>query len=102
MNPDTSKLLAMFTKDKERMLGFSDWKDESLASIKAPTLIINGDRDVVLVSHAVAMSALIKNSRLMILPATHGEYMGVAEGPDPGRKMIELVSDIVKDFVRKQ
>jgi pimeloyl-ACP methyl ester carboxylesterase len=102
INPDTSKLLAMFTKDKERMLRFTDWKDETIRSINAPTLIINGDRDVVLASHAAAMSGLIKNSRLMVLPATHGAYLGVAEGPDPGSTMIELTSGIIKDFLSRQ
>jgi pimeloyl-ACP methyl ester carboxylesterase len=99
INPDSSKLMAMFTKDKERMLRFTDWKDESLKSIAVRTLIINGDRDVVSASHAVAMSGLIKNSRLMILPAEHGEYVGVSEGPDPGSKMIEMVSGVIKNFL---
>ena len=102
INPDTTKLMAMFTKDRGRMMRFSDWSDDALRSINAPTLIINGDRDVVLASHAAAMAGLIPQSRLMILPATHGEYIGVAEGPDPGSKVIELVSGIVKDFLRKQ
>jgi hypothetical protein len=34
----------MFNKDKERMLHFKDWKDEDLASIKNPSLIIAGDK----------------------------------------------------------
>ncbi len=102
INPDTSKLLAMFTKDKERMLQFTDWKDETVRSIIAPTLIINGDRDVVLASHAIAMSGLIKNSRLMVLPATHGAYLGVAESPDTGSTMVELTSGLIKDFLSRQ
>ena len=40
INPDSSKLLTMFNKDKERMLNFKDWKDEDIHSIKSPTLII--------------------------------------------------------------
>lgn len=99
INPDSSRLMAMFTKDRDRMLRFTDWSDNALRSIKVPTLIINGDRDVVLTSHAVAMSGLIKNSRLIILPAAHGEYMGTAEAPDPGNKRIEMTAEMIKDFL---
>jgi pimeloyl-ACP methyl ester carboxylesterase len=95
VNPDSSKLLTIFNKDKERMLHFTDWKDEIISSIKAPTLIINGDQDVIVSSHAVAMSKLISNSRLMILPATHGSYMGVAESPNTDSKMIEMTADLL-------
>lgn len=102
INPDSSKLMAMFTKDRDRMMRFTDWSDDALRSIKVPTLIINGDRDVVLASHAAAMSNLIRNSRLMILPATHGEYMGAAEAPDPGKPMIEITSEMIKDFLKKK
>jgi pimeloyl-ACP methyl ester carboxylesterase len=97
--PDSGKLRTMFNKDKERMLQFVDWKDETIGSIQAPTLIINGDRDVVQSSHAVAMSKLIKNSRLLIVPATHGAYIGVAECPDPDTKILELTVGVIKQFL---
>jgi pimeloyl-ACP methyl ester carboxylesterase len=102
VNPDPAKLQNMFNKDKERMLQFVDWKDESLSSIKVPTLIINGDQDVIQNSHTIAMSKLIKNSRLVILPATHGSYIGVAESPNPISKMPEMTSDIIKDFLNRE
>ena len=102
INPDSNRLITMFNKDKERMLQFKDWKDEVVSSIKAPTLIITGDHDVILVSHAVEMSKLITNSRLMILPATHGSYMGVAESPDPESKMPEMTVEIIENFLNKQ
>lgn len=99
IHPDTNKLLTMFNKDKERMLQFKDWTDETMRSIKAPTLLINGDRDVILADHAVAMSKLISNSRLMILPAQHGSYIGVAESPNPGKEMIEMTVSIIEEFL---
>lgn len=102
INPDSNGLLTMFNKDRERMLQFKDWKDEAISSIKAPTLIINGDRDVITTDHVLAMSKLIANSRLMIFPASHGSYMGVAESPDPGSKMIEMTVAIIEDFLNKQ
>jgi pimeloyl-ACP methyl ester carboxylesterase len=99
INPDSSKLLTMFNKDRERMLGFKDWEDEMIRSIKAPTLIIDGDRDVILAEHAVAMSKLIPGSRLMILPSAHGSYIGVAESPKADDKVIELVVTMVNNFL---
>lgn len=102
INPDSSKLLNMFNKDKERMQNFKDWKDEVLISIKVPTLIICGDRDVMTTEHTEAMSKLIANSRLMILPGTHGAYIGVAESSNSDSKIPELTGEIIKDFLNKQ
>jgi pimeloyl-ACP methyl ester carboxylesterase len=101
INPDKNKLLNMFNKDRERMLNFKDWKDEMLQSIKVPTLIINGDRDVILNEHTVKMSKLISNSRLMILPAEHGAYIGAAESPVIGNKIIEMTVEVIKDFLNE-
>jgi pimeloyl-ACP methyl ester carboxylesterase len=99
INPDSSKLISMFNKDRERMLNFTDWKDEMLRSMKAPALIICGDRDVILPEHTVAMSKLIPDSRLMILPAEHGSYIGAAESPQAGDNVIELTAGIITDFL---
>jgi pimeloyl-ACP methyl ester carboxylesterase len=102
ITPDSSKLHTMFNKDKERMIQFKDWKDEALRSIKEPSLIICGDHDVMLPEHAVAMSKLIANSRLMILPATHGSYIGASESSNPDDKMPEMAVEIINDFLNKQ
>lgn len=101
INPDSSKLISMFNKDRERMLNFTDWKDEMLRSIKAPALIICGDKDVILPEHTVAMSNLIPAARLMILPAEHGSYIGAAESPQAGNNVIELTAGIITDFLNK-
>jgi pimeloyl-ACP methyl ester carboxylesterase len=101
INPDPARLLTMFHKDKERMLRFKDWEDEWLRSIQAPTLIVHGDQDVILPEHAVEMAKLIPHSRLLILPATHGSYMGVAESPQPEEAIFELTVQIMKDFLRE-
>ena len=99
INPERDKLLTMFNKDKERMLQFKDWKDEDISSIKMRTLIINGDHDVILTNHAMKISALIKNSRLMILPASHGSYIGVAESPILNNKLLKMTVEVIKDFL---
>jgi pimeloyl-ACP methyl ester carboxylesterase len=99
INPDSSRLVTMFNKDKERMLQFKDWTDETISSIKMPSLIICGDRDVVTSGHAVAMSKLISDSRLIILPANHGSYIGVAESPDHDSTMFKMVLDVIEHFL---
>jgi pimeloyl-ACP methyl ester carboxylesterase len=102
INPDTNGLMAMFTKDRDRMINFKDWPDEMLRSIKAPSLILSGDRDVASNRHTVEMAGLIEGSRLVILPAAHGAYIGVAESPDPGSKLPEMTVQIVDEFLKKQ
>jgi pimeloyl-ACP methyl ester carboxylesterase len=102
INPDTNGLMAMFTKDRDRMINFKDWPDEMLRSIKAPSLILSGDRDVASNRHTVEMAGLIEGSRLVILPAAHGAYIGVAESPDSESKLPEMTVQIVDEFLKKQ
>jgi pimeloyl-ACP methyl ester carboxylesterase len=99
INPDPSSLLTMFNKDKDRMLRFKEWNDEDLNSIKVPTLIISGDKDVVRLEHSVKMSRLIPNSRLMILPSDHGSYIGAAESEGSGTKIIKMTLEVIKHFL---
>ena len=101
INPDSSRLQTMFTKDRDRMLKFKDWNDETVASIKAPALIICGDHDVVTAEHTAAMAKIIANSRLMILPASHGSYIGVAESPESDSELTEMALHVIKDFLKE-
>jgi pimeloyl-ACP methyl ester carboxylesterase len=100
INPDASKLLTMFDKDRQRMLSFEDWEEEMLRKIKNPTLIINGDRDVIRSEHAVKMSRLIPDCRLFIVPGEHGAYIGAAESPKAGEEIVRLTAEVIKDFLR--
>jgi len=76
VNPDSSKLKIMYQKCADRMLQFKDYTDEQLSSIKALVLLINGDQDVATNENIVAMSKLIPNCRLAIIPGGHGAYIG--------------------------
>lgn len=100
ITPDSTKLLNMFNKDRNRMLNFKDWKDETIASIKAPALVINGDQDVASNIHIAKMASLIPNSRLMILPGNHGSYMGQVENPDPEDNTLKLTLAVIEDFLK--
>lgn len=101
INNDQKGLQAMFNKDKERMLHFKDWKDEDLASIKNPSLIIAGNKDVVTAEHTVKMSQIISNAQLMILPGTHGSFIGEVCAAEEGSKMPEITVTMIKEFLDK-
>jgi pimeloyl-ACP methyl ester carboxylesterase len=100
INPDSAALLNMFNKDVERMATFKDWKDEDLKSIKAPALIINADKDVILPEHALKMSQLIPNARLVILPGVHGECIGEVETASLKSKQPQFVVELIKEFLK--
>ena len=68
----------MFELDRALMLGFADFPDALVASVTAPTLVVGADRDVVRAGHLVAVAALLPDARLLIVPGTHGDYLGEA------------------------
>lgn len=96
---DPAALLNMFNKDAQRMQTFKDWKKEDLQSIKAPALVVIADQDVMLAEHAVEMHRLLANSRLAILPGTHGSFMGEAMTPASDSKVPELFTALVNEFL---
>jgi len=89
----------MFHRDCERMLAFTDRTDDEMRSVKVPTLIIVGDRDVITAEHTVQMSKLIEGSRLAILPGTHGSFIGEALSQEAGSKMPELAVGLIRSFL---
>jgi pimeloyl-ACP methyl ester carboxylesterase len=58
---------------------FKGWNDEQLKKIAAPTLLINGTKDIISPEKAVEIYRLIPNCELAILPGEHGEYLGAIE-----------------------
>ena len=101
INNDEKGLLAMFTKDRDRMIQFKDWSDDELRSIKAPALLICGDRDVVTSEHTVKMSQIIPNAQLMILPGTHGSFIGEVCSAEEGSKMPGITVAAIEEFLNK-
>ncbi|AYD48238.1 alpha/beta fold hydrolase [Arachidicoccus soli] len=86
-------LQIMHDKDMQRMLNFKDIPDTQIKSIKAPTLIIIGDKDVITPEHAIEMNRLIANSELAIIPpGGHGEYIGEVTTLKPGFKATNLIA----------
>ncbi len=102
IDPDTAHLQAMHDQDKNRMLAFKDWNDDALRSIKAPTLIINADKDVVTNEHAVKMSRLILGAEFMILPGTHGSYIGEIFAAEKDSHIPALTVGLIEEFLEKK
>ena len=101
VNPDTAKLQMMFERDRDRMIGFKDMNDDQVKSITAPTLIINGDADVVRSEHVVEMHRLISGSRLAVIPGAHGEYLGDIMSANKDPRDMNFVIAITKEFLAR-
>jgi pimeloyl-ACP methyl ester carboxylesterase len=67
------------------------WSDEQLAGIKAPVLLVIGDRDFTTVEHAALMLRLIPGSQLAVLPGT--THMQVTRRADLLLPMLERFLD---------
>jgi pimeloyl-ACP methyl ester carboxylesterase len=93
------RLLNMFNKDVERMKVFKDWSKEAISSIKVPSLVVIGDRDLPLPEHAVEMYRLLPQGRLAILPGTHGSYMGEVLSADAGSKVPGYFVAMLDEFL---
>ena len=75
--PEPDNLQAMHDKDAQRMVNFEDIPIEQIESVKAPTLIIIGDKDVITPEHALETHRLFPHSELAIIPGgTRRLYRG--------------------------
>jgi pimeloyl-ACP methyl ester carboxylesterase len=98
-NPDPEKLRRMHDKDLERMQHFVETSDEDVKSVQAPTLILLGDRDVPTPAHAIELSQLLPNARIMILPGGHGDYLGELIVGSPSSRYPELTAGLLEEFL---
>ena len=99
---DTNGLQVMHDRDAKRMVNFKDIPDEKIKSIKAPALIIIGDKDVITPEHAIEMHRQIEKSELAIIPGGHGEYIGEITTLTPNFKESDLVVPMIEKFLNKK
>jgi len=99
VNPDPARLRVMHDKDLDRMRQFVDVPDPAVRSVRASTLIVIGDQDIVRPEHAVELSRLIPKSRLLILPGGHGDYLGEAVMTPPGSRKWETTAPLIEEFL---
>jgi len=99
--PDPNDLQSMHDKDAKRMLEFKDWPDEDLNSITAPAMIIIGDKDVIRPEHALEMSRLLSNSKLVILPGGHGTYIGEVTMANENSRIHQATVLLIEEFLNE-
>jgi len=99
VNPDVQQLKAMHDKDAARMQSFKDVPDGLVQSVRAPTLIVLGDQDIVTLEHAVELTRLISGARLLILPGGHGDYLGEAVMTQKDTRYPELTARLIAEFL---
>jgi len=101
VNPNEKGLQIMFEKDKNRMINFKDYSDDALKSIKAETLFIVADKDVITVEHTIKMSQLVANAQLAVLPGVHGSCIGEVCTTVKDSKLPEATTVLIKDFLNR-
>lgn len=101
VNPNDKDLQIMFEKDKNRMINFRDYSDDAIRSIKAKTLLIVADKDVITVEHTLKMAQLISGAQLIVLPGVHGECIGEVCTAVQGSKMPEATAMLIKEFLNQ-
>jgi pimeloyl-ACP methyl ester carboxylesterase len=99
VNPDERALRRMHDKDAARMQSFRDVPDEAVRSVRAPTLIVVGDRDIVRPEHAAELARLIPEARLLVLPGGHGDYLGEAVAAPADTRQTELTVQLIEQFL---
>lgn len=91
--PHPEQLPTFFAKSVRRMAEFRGWSPEQLKAIRAPALILAGDRDIVRPEHAVEMYRWLPDASLCILPDT--DHMGIVA-------RAEVVYQIVERFLAER
>ena len=86
-------------KDLARMRNFEDVPDAQVAALRAPMLILLGDRDVVRPEHGFELTKLIPGSRLLILPGGHGDYLGEADATPEGSPWPAMTAGLIEAFL---
>jgi pimeloyl-ACP methyl ester carboxylesterase len=73
--------------------------DDAVRSVRAPTLIVVGDRDIVGPEHAAELARLIPEARLLVLPGGHGDYLGEAVAAPADTRQTELTAQLIERFL---
>jgi pimeloyl-ACP methyl ester carboxylesterase len=99
VNPDPEKLKTMHDKDAARMAAFKNVPDEAVRGVRAPTLVITGDRDVVRLEHAVELSRMFPDARLLVLPSGHGDYLAEASSAAADSDYAQITARLIDRFL---
>jgi pimeloyl-ACP methyl ester carboxylesterase len=82
------------------MKSFPDVPESVLRTIDAPTLVMAGDRDVILPEHSIQLARLVKHGELAVFPGSaHGTYLGTAEGRKPSSPLPGIAVELIETFL---
>jgi pimeloyl-ACP methyl ester carboxylesterase len=98
---DPNGLQIMHDRDVKRMVNFKDIPEDQIKSLKVPTLIIVGDKDVITIEQTLEIHRQITNSELAIIPGGHGEYIGEITTLKPDFKESDLIVPLVEKFLNR-
>jgi pimeloyl-ACP methyl ester carboxylesterase len=99
VNPDPQKLKNMHDKDAARMQAFTDVADAAVRGVRAPALVIAGDRDVATLEHTIELTRLFPHARLIVLPSGHGDYLAEASTTPGDTDYAEITARLVERFL---
>jgi pimeloyl-ACP methyl ester carboxylesterase len=102
VTPDKARLQIMFERDKQRRLNFPDFNEAEIKTIKSPVLLMVADKDVIKTEHVVQLSRLLSNSRLVVLPGTHGSFIGEVCTAEKDSHLPEMTALLIKEFLTHQ
>ena len=99
VTPDPQKLRTMHDQDAARMRSFRDVPDGAVRGVRVPTLIMTGDRDVTRLEHAIELSRLFPDARLLELPSGHGDYLAEVSTAPADADYPEITARLVERFL---
>jgi pimeloyl-ACP methyl ester carboxylesterase len=99
VTPDPQRLQTMHDKDAARMVSFTDVPDDAVRGVRSPTLIISGDQDVARLEHAIELSRLFPDARLLVLPSGHGHYLAEASSAPTDTDYAEITARLIDRFL---
>ncbi len=99
VTPNHKGLQIMHDRDAKRLVDFKDIPDAQIRTIKAKTLIIVGDRDIITPEHAIEMYRKIGGAELAIIPGVHGEYIGEITTLKSNSKQSDFVIPMINRFL---
>jgi pimeloyl-ACP methyl ester carboxylesterase len=99
LHPDPGHLEQLFEQDNWQTRAFEDWPDAELQAIKAPTLVVAGDQDIVTPEHAARMARAIPGGRLLVVPGNHGDYLGEVAAADGDTSLLRATLPLLTRFL---
>lgn len=91
---------ASFARQVSLIRGFEDLPEAALRGIRAPTLIVLGDADIMPVEHGAQLARLVPGAQLAVMPGSgHGSYLGAAETAAPDSPLPALAVAMFESFL---